>query len=179
LSDILRGAVPSAARNRQHLKRYFLVNQKYSMQTGLFNSQMNDLYEPVLYQIMWPIKWNCIYLFQIFSTIKRIINGSVKGLFRGNQYSESERCQLKCKINAQFKSSQVYLYSAFHSIDCIKAASQYQSKHNNNVHFLVEKHSRLVELINGINDWLINLNIPNWVSQWQQRQGTEKLHQVT
>jgi len=25
-------------------------------------------------------------------------------------------------------SSQVYLYSAFHNIDCIKAASQYQSK---------------------------------------------------
>jgi len=45
-------------------------------------------------------------------------------------------------------------------MDCIKAASQYQSKHNNNVRFLVEK-PRLVELINGINDWLINLNISN------------------
>jgi len=32
--------------------------------------------------------------------------------------------------------SQVYLYSAFHNIDCITvAASQYQSKHNNNVRF--------------------------------------------
>jgi len=49
-------------------------------------------------------------------------------------------------------SSQVYLYSAFHNIDCIKAASQYQLKHNNKVRFLVEKHPRLVE-INGITDW--------------------------
>jgi len=45
-----------------------------------------------------------------------------------------------------------YLYSAFHNIDCIKAASQYQSKHNNNVRFLVEKHPHLVELIKGITD---------------------------
>jgi len=37
-------------------------------------------------------------------------------------------------------SSQVYLYRAFHNIDCIQAASQYQSKHNNNVRFLGEKH---------------------------------------
>jgi len=29
-----------------------------------------------------------------------------------------------------------YLYSPFHAIDCIKAASQYQSKHKNNVRFL-------------------------------------------
>jgi len=61
----------------------------------------------------------------------------------------------------QVKSSQVYLYSAFHNIDCIKAASLYQSKNNNNVHFLVEKHPCLVELIIGITDWLIHLNIPN------------------
>jgi len=61
----------------------------------------------------------------------------------------------------QVKSNQVYLYSTFYNIDCIKAASQYQSKHNNIVRFLVEKHPRLVELINGINDWLIDLNIPN------------------
>jgi len=59
-------------------------------------------------------------------------------------------------------SSQKYLYSAFNNIDCIKAASQYQSKkHNNNVRFLVEKLPRLVELINGITDWLIHLIIPN------------------
>jgi len=45
-----------------------------------------------------------------------------------------------------------YLYSLFHNIDCIKAASQYQSKHNNNVRFLVEKYPRLVELIRGITD---------------------------
>jgi len=45
-------------------------------------------------------------------------------------------------------SSKVYLYSAFHNIDCIKATSQYQLKDNNNVHFLVEKHLCLVELIN-------------------------------
>jgi len=38
-----------------------------------------------------------------------------------------------------------YLYSAFHNIDCIKAASQYQTKHNNNVRFLVEKHPLLVD----------------------------------
>jgi len=56
-------------------------------------------------------------------------------------------------------SSQVF--SAFHNIDCIKAASQYQSKYIiNNVHFLVEKHPRLVELIKDITNWLINLNIP-------------------
>jgi len=59
------------------------------------------------------------------------------------------------------KINQVYLYSAFHNIDCIKAASQYQSKHNN-VRFLVEKLPHLVEMINGINDLLINLNIPNY-----------------
>jgi len=41
----------------------------------------------------------------------------------------------------QIKLSQVYLYSAFHNIDCIKAASQYQSKHNNNVCFLAGKKS--------------------------------------
>jgi len=58
-------------------------------------------------------------------------------------------------------SSQVYLYSSFHNIDCINAASQYQSKHNNTVRFLVEKHPHLVELINSINDWLIHLKIPN------------------
>jgi len=50
---------------------------------------------------------------------------------------------------------------SIHIINCINAASQYQSKHNNNVRFLVEKHPRLVELIKGITDWLINLNIPN------------------
>jgi len=43
----------------------------------------------------------------------------------------------------------------------------------------VKKHPRLVELINRISDWLINLNISNWESQRQQWQGTEKLHQVT
>jgi len=58
-------------------------------------------------------------------------------------------------------SSQVYLYCTFHNIDCIQSALQYQSKHNNNVRFLVEKHPRLVELINGITDWLIHLNITN------------------
>jgi len=41
------------------------------------------------------------------------------------------------------KSSQVYLYSAFLNIDCIKAASLYQSKHSNNVRFLVEKTSTI------------------------------------
>jgi len=53
------------------------------------------------------------------------------------------------------KSSQVY--STFHNIE---ADSQCQSKHNNNNRFLVEKHPRLVELINGITDCLINLNVP-------------------
>jgi len=52
-------------------------------------------------------------------------------------------------------------YIDFHNIDCIKAASHYESKHNNNVHFLVEKHPHLVEVIKGITDWLIILNIPN------------------
>jgi len=45
------------------------------------------------------------------------------------------------------RSGQVYFYSAFCNIVCIKADSQYQSKHNNNVHFLVEKQQRLLELI--------------------------------
>jgi len=58
------------------------------------------------------------------------------------------------------ESSQVYLYSAFHNVDCIKAASQYQSKHNN-VRFLMEKHPCLVELIKGITDWLISLTLPH------------------
>jgi len=52
------------------------------------------------------------------------------------------------------------LYSTFHNIDCIKAVSQYQSKHNN-VRFLMEKHTCLVELIKGITDWLINLTLPH------------------
>jgi len=47
-------------------------------------------------------------------------------------------------------SSQLNLYSAFHNIDCIQTDSQYQSKLNNNVCFLVEKYPRLVELINDI-----------------------------
>jgi len=29
----------------------------------------------------------------------------------------------------------------------------------------VKKHPRLVELINGINDWLIHLNVPNWAAK--------------
>jgi len=66
-----------------------------------------------------------------------------------------------------------YIYIALHQ------ASQYQSKHNNNVRFLVEKHPCSVELIKDITDWLINLNIPKRASQRQQWQGTEKLHQVT
>jgi len=67
-----------------------------------------------------------------------------------------------CCLSADgVQSSQVYLYSAIHNIDCIKAASQYQSEHNNNVRFLVGKHPRLVELIKGITDWVINLNKPD------------------
>jgi len=31
------------------------------------------------------------------------------------------------------KSSQIYLYSTFHNTDCIKAASQYQSRQLNSV----------------------------------------------
>jgi len=34
---------------------------------------------------------------------------------------------------SQVKSSQIYLYSAFHNTDCIKAASQYQSRQLNSV----------------------------------------------
>jgi len=34
------------------------------------------------------------------------------------------------------------IYSAIYNLDCIKAASQYQSKHNNNVRFLVETFGR-------------------------------------
>jgi len=49
-----------------------------------------------------------------------------------------------CKVASQVRSSQEYF-----NIDCIKAASQYQSKHNKNVRFLVEKYPRLVELIKG------------------------------
>jgi len=37
------------------------------------------------------------------------------------------------------KSSQIYLYSAFYNTDCIKAASQYQSKQLNSVCLLLEK----------------------------------------
>jgi len=42
------------------------------------------------------------------------------------------------KFNGIDLSQLYYLYSTFHNVDCVKAASQYQSKHNNNVHFLVE-----------------------------------------
>jgi len=79
---------------------------------------------------------------------------------------------------SQVKSSQVYLYSASHNTDCIKEATQYQLKHNNNVRFLVET-STFRKAVQLINDWLINLNIPNCASQRQQWLGTEKLHQVT
>jgi len=61
----------------------------------------------------------------------------------------------------QVKSSQIYLYSAFHNTDCIKSASQYQSKQLNSVCLLLEKkHPSLVELINGMMGHLI-LNMPN------------------
>jgi len=53
------------------------------------------------------------------------------------------------------QSSQVYLYNAFHNIDCIKAASRYQTKQQ-----LKKKHPRLIELFKGINEWSINLNTP-------------------
>jgi len=39
-------------------------------------------------------------------------------------------------------------------------SSLVSSKHNDIVCLLVEKYPHLVELINGINDWLFNLNIP-------------------
>jgi len=45
-------------------------------------------------------------------------------------------------LYCNLQSSQEYLYSAFHNIDCIKAAPQYQSEDNDNVRFLVEKHPR-------------------------------------
>jgi len=49
------------------------------------------------------------------------------------------------------KSSQIYLYSAFHNTDCIKAAPQYQSKQLNSVCLLLEKgHPSLVEQMNGM-----------------------------
>jgi len=38
----------------------------------------------------------------------------------------------------QVKSSQIYLY-AFHNTDCIKAASQYQSRQLNSVCLFMEK----------------------------------------
>jgi len=41
--------------------------------------------------------------------------------------------------SCQVKSSQIYLYSAFHNTDCIKAASQYQSKQLNSACLLLEK----------------------------------------
>jgi len=55
-------------------------------------------------------------------------------------------------LRPNIKSSQIYLYSAFHNTDCIKAASQYQSRQHNSV---------------------CKLNIPNWASQrqhiWEMR----------
>jgi len=61
---------------------------------------------------------------------------------------------------SQVKSSQIYLYSAFHNTNCIKVASQYQSRQLNNVCLFMEKkrQSSLVELIN---DGSFNVNIPN------------------
>jgi len=37
------------------------------------------------------------------------------------------------------KSSQIYLYSAFHYTDCIKAASQYQSRQHHSVCLFMKK----------------------------------------
>jgi len=56
-------------------------------------------------------------------------------------------------------SSQVYLYRAFHNIDCIKAASRYQSKHiNNNVRFFVEKYPlRILSTKKNIHIRILNL----------------------
>jgi len=47
---------------------------------------------------------------------------------------------LRCCMSAhQVKSSQIYLYSAFHNTDSIKAASQYQSRKLNSVCLFMEK----------------------------------------
>jgi len=77
----------------------------------------------------------------------------------------------------QVLSSQIYLYSAFHNTDCIKAASQYQLRQHNSVCLFMKRQSSLVELINGMMGHLI------WIFQTEQAKGnsgkeTEK-HQVT
>jgi len=58
--------------------------------------------------------------------------------------------QLRSDFNFCCKAALVKSSQEYFNIDCIKAASQYQSKHNKNVRFLVEKYPRLVELIKGI-----------------------------
>jgi len=59
--------------------------------------------------------------------------------------------------------SQIYLYSAFHNTDCIKAASQNQSRQHNSVClFMKKRQSSLAELINGMMGHLI------WISSTEQ-----------
>jgi len=56
----------------------------------------------------------------------------------------------------RYKSSQVkYIFSTFHNTDCIKAASQYESRQHNSVCLFMKRQSSLVELINGMMGRLI------------------------
>jgi len=64
---------------------------------------------------------------------------------------------------SQVKSSQVYLYSAFHNTDCIKAASQYQLRQLNSVCLFMKK--KTIKF-GRADQWYrydgsFNLNIPN------------------
>jgi len=61
------------------------------------------------------------------------------------QYSQVKSSQVKFIMRFSYRLHQSFTVS-------IKS-----SKHNNNVRFLVEKYPHLIELINGITDWLINL----------------------
>jgi len=66
-----------------------------------------------------------------------------------------------------------------YNTDCIKAASQYQSRQLNSVCLFMKKKTIKFGRADQWYDGSFNLNIPNWASQRQQLQGTEKLHQVT
>jgi len=72
-----------------------------------------------------------------------------KSIWQTISLSISQCFSLSCQVK--------YIYIALFTI--LIASKQLHSI--NQKLFLEEKHPRLVELIKGITDWLINLNIPN------------------
>ena len=78
-----------------------------------------------------------------------------------NKHDDFQTNVTKYASISQVKSIQIYI--ALFTIQIV--SKQLHSINQNNltmfVYYWKKRHPRLVELINGINDWLFNLNIPN------------------